>query len=126
MEDDVLRELKKITKILILSNTRIIEAELEKIVSTNDRKKMWMLIDGNRGPQDIAKQIGITPQAVSKFLLTAKAAELIDYSRNIPPRKILDYVPPSWLELIETPVTPEQTSKKKSIDDSKTNVGDQQ
>ena len=123
MDDEVLRELKKITKVLILSNARIIEAELEKIVSTDDRKKMWILIDGNHMPQDIAKQVGVTAQAVSKFLLIAKAAEFIEYSRNNPPRKILDFMPPSWLELMEPSVVQEQTSTKKSIDDSIKNVG---
>lgn len=124
MDDEVLRELKKITKVLILSNTRVIEAELEKIVSTDDRKKMWILIDGNHMPQDIAKQVGVTAQAVSKFLLIAKAAEFIEYSRNTPPRKILDFLPPAWLELMEPSVDQEQILTKKLSDNSMKKSGE--
>ena len=52
-------------------------------------------------PKDIATAAKVTPQAVSYFLSAAKAAELVEYDPRDPPRRILDYVPPAWLELIE-------------------------
>jgi hypothetical protein len=36
--------------------------------------------------------------SVSYFLNAAVAAELIDYEPRKAPRKLLDYVPPSWTE----------------------------
>ena len=40
--DLALRELKKISKILLLANATIIETELSKIAMTNDRKRIWV------------------------------------------------------------------------------------
>jgi hypothetical protein len=95
-----LRELKKISKILTLANAPIIEGELSKIAKTDSRKRMWVLIDGKRMPQDIAKMIGVTRRAVTYFLDDAAAAEFIEYNPYEPPRRILDYVPPSWIDLV--------------------------
>jgi len=95
-----LHELRKISKILTLANASIIEGELSKIAKTDSRKKMWVLIDGKRMPQDIAKMIGVTRRAVTYFLDDAAAAEFIKYNPYEPPRRLLDYVPPSWIDLV--------------------------
>lgn len=102
-----LRELRKISRILILANAASVEKELSKICTTNERKRMWVLMDGKRMPKDLAKETGVTVMAVSNFLTTGVAAELIEYNRGEPPRRILDYVPPSWIELVKLPVVGE-------------------
>jgi len=103
-----LRELKKISKILILSNAPAIEKELSKFATTNDRKKMWVLIDGRRLVKEIAAEAGVTVVAVSYFLNAGVAAELIEYEKGKSPRKVLNYVPPSWLELVKLPEVKEE------------------
>lgn len=103
-----LRELRKISRILILANASVIEKELSEIATSNVRKKIWVLIDGKRMAKDIAKEIGITQMAVSYFLSAAVAAELIEYTPRKPPRRILDYVPPSWIELVKLPTVEEE------------------
>jgi DNA-binding MarR family transcriptional regulator len=118
----MLRELKKISKILTLTNASSLEKELEKIASTNDRKKMWVLIDGNRRQKEIAVDAGVTQAAVSYFLSAAVAAELIEYPRGEPPRRIVDYVPPSWIELAKLPPA-EETEKTKQAKLETTVVG---
>lgn len=97
---NVLNELKKISKILLLTNAPLVEKEIEKIANSDARKKMWVLIDGNRTPKQIAEQIGVTASAVRYFLRDAKAAEFIEYGESDAPRRILDYVPPVWIELL--------------------------
>lgn len=97
----ILRELRKISKILTLANATIIEEELAKIANSDARKKMWVLIDGKRMPKDLAEETGVTNMAVSKFLKAATKAECIEYIQREPPRRIWDYVPPSWIELLE-------------------------
>ena len=106
--DATLRELRKISKILMLANAPTIEKELSKIATSDVRKKMWVLIDGKRMAKDIANEVGVTQMAVSYFLTAAVAAELIEYAPREPPRKILDYVPPSWIELVKLPTVEEE------------------
>lgn len=106
--DATLRELRKISKVLMLANASVIEKELSKIATSDARKKMWVLIDSKRMAKDIANEIGVTQMAVSYFLSAAVAAELIEYAPREPPRKILDYVPPSWIELVKLPTVEEE------------------
>jgi hypothetical protein len=98
---DELAELRKISKILLLTNASVIENELGKIATSDDRKRMWVLIDGSRMPKDIATQLKVTERAVRYFLDGLIAAGLIENLRGEPPKKILDYVPPSWIELTQ-------------------------
>lgn len=128
--DAMLRELRKMSKILILTNAAAVEKELSKIASTNDRKKMWVLMDGKRMPTDIAKEAGVTPMAVSYFLNAGVATELVEYKRGEPPRRILDYVPPAWIELVKLPVSEEaeETAQVKldtAIEGQKEKIGEQ-
>jgi hypothetical protein len=105
--DATLRELQKISRILTLANAVSIEKELSKIAPTTERKRMWVLIDGIRMPKDLAKETGVTVMTVSNFLAAGVAAELIEYLRGKPPRRILDYVPPSWIDLVKLPTIEE-------------------
>jgi len=110
--NETLRELRKTSKILILANASVIEKELSKIATSDVRKKIWILIDGKRMAKDIANEIGVTQMAVSYFLSAAVAAELIEYAPREPPRKILDYVPPSWIELVKLPIIEEEKAER--------------
>ncbi len=97
--DESLKQLKAILKVLILSNGPAIEKELAKIATTSDRKKMWMAITGKLMPKEIASQADVTQMAVSNFLAACKTAGLVEYTKGEPPKRLIDYVPPGWLEL---------------------------
>jgi hypothetical protein len=114
-QEDMFRELRKISKVLTLSNAPAIEKELSKIASSKERKQMWVLLDGKRMSKEIADAVRVTPQAVSLFLIAGTALELIEYQRGKPPHRILDYVPPEWLSLVEIPSEPEETLGAQSI-----------
>lgn len=105
------KELKMILKVLILTNATAIEKEISKIATTNERKKMWVVINGKLMPKDIASQTDVTQMAVSNFLGACKTAGIIEYTKGEPPKRTLDYVPPSWIDLVKLPVeTPEEKS----------------
>lgn len=119
MEDNAgLKELRKITKILTLANASIIEKELEKIAGTNERKKIWVLMDGKLMPTELAKEVGVSAMAVSKFLNAGKLAELINYDRGKPPERALEYIPPTWIDLLK--LTQEETPKEEKNENEST------
>lgn len=117
--DSTLKELKKISKILILSNASVIENEIAKIASTNDRKRIWVLIDGTKMPSDIAKEAITTTMTVSNFLNAGKIADLVEYTKGLPPQRILDYVPPSWIDLTKVSDVSEPKEQTQKINLSK-------
>jgi len=61
---------------------------------------MWIYIDGSRYQPELAELSGVSQQAVSYFLQEAKLVGIIEYPKGRPPYKILDYVPPKWLDLV--------------------------
>ena len=98
---DELTELKNISKILALVNAKAIETELLNYATTKDRKRVWVLINGQRASKELAELIGITERGVNKILKIFETADLIENPRGEPPKRLLNYVPPSWLELVE-------------------------
>lgn len=97
-----LGELQKITKILTLAHAKAIEKEISNYATTDDRKKVWVLIDGINMPKDMVRLIGkIKVRAVETFLKELEKAGLIEKPRKKPPRKLIDYVPPAWIKLLE-------------------------
>lgn len=107
----ILAELKKISKLLTLVHGDAIERELTKIANTEKRKVMWVLIDGVRMTRDIAKVIGVTEEAVNKFLRELNLAELAENPRGSSPRRLINYVPPSWVELVDKYIKREKVNQ---------------
>ena len=101
-EEEILNELKKISKIITISNAPTIEKELSNYATSEDRKKIWVLIDGNRQADDIVKISGLTQAPVYKFLKILEDSGLIERQRGKPPKRLLDYVPADWVELVQT------------------------
>ena len=98
---DELIELKKISKILTLANAEVLEKELEKYATTPERKKVWVLIDGERSPDDLIAGSGMKQAAVYRFLKILSDADLVETPHGSPPKKKLEFVPASWLDLFE-------------------------
>jgi hypothetical protein len=96
-----LKELKKISKLLILANGEAIEKELSKYATTPERKKAWILIDGNRMTDEIGKGAGMKLRTIQDFLKILTDSSLIESHYGKPPIKIIDYVPAPWLDLIQ-------------------------
>jgi hypothetical protein len=108
-----LDELRKISKMLALANAKVLEDELSKYATTKERKKAWILIDGNRMPDEIGANAGMKLRTIQEFLKILVDATLIENIRGKPPKKLLDYVPASWLDLIK----PEEKEKKQKEED---------
>ncbi len=106
---EVLRELKKISKTLLLVNAQTIERELSKVATTDERRRIWVEIDGKKTTAEIAAAVGVTQRSVQRFLKDAKLVELIDYQGDSV-RRLLDYVPPSWIQLMQSADKGEQST----------------
>ena len=101
MTDPELEELKKITKILTLVYGETVEKELSKVITSDERKKIWVLMDGVRTVKEIAQLVEVTVRSVNRFILIASKTGLVEAPWGKPPRRMIDYVPPSWANLIK-------------------------
>ena len=92
------KEISEIKCILLLSNHDLIEKNLEKLISTNDRKLMWIYLDGEKTQEEIAKLVGITQASVSYFISYGKELGIIDDSEGLAKRTV-NIIPRKWLEI---------------------------
>ncbi len=112
-DPDILNELKKISKILTISNGKSLETELAKYANTKERKITWVLINGKRKTDEIAKIVGQTKRSVDLFLDVLEDAELLDERKyGVPPRRKLEFIPEEWIVLIPKKPTNDNTESK--------------
>jgi len=111
---DELEELKKITRILTTVNAEALEKAIAKYASTDERKRIWVLIDGTKFPKDMAAIIGnIKKRAIELFLDELERGQLITNPKRKPAEKLVDYVPPKWVELLERNKKGRKNAKEK-------------
>lgn len=122
-DEDILKELRKISKIITVSNGPAIEKELSKYVTSEDRKKTWVLIDGNRQADDIVKASGLTQAPVYKFLKILEDSGLIERQRGKSPKRLLDYVPAEWVELVQVETKPSEKEAQVETKQDQPEVG---
>jgi len=113
--DPVLEELKRISKILTLAHGEALENELSKIATSDERKRIWVLIDGIKLPKDVAKDVKVAVQSVNRFLAIAEKAGLIENPWGKPPKRKIDYVPVKWVELVKLPEEEEKAAEPEPI-----------
>ena len=99
--ENYLFELRAIKRTLGIAYTEKIDAYLNEVIRTPTRRKMWIALDGERLPNEIATEVGVTPAAVTFFLKTVTNARIVEYVQGQPPRKIIDHIPSEWLIEVE-------------------------
>lgn len=92
------KEISIIKGISIVSNYDSIANNLGKIFKTDERKLMWIYLDGKRTQDEIARLVGKTQAAVSLFIKHGKEFGLIDDSEGQAIRTV-NIIPGSWQEL---------------------------
>ena len=101
INEEILAELRKMSKVMVLVNGDKIESQLAKYATTPERKKIWALMDGTRDMNELIKSSGLKQAQVYKFVTALENAGLVSRSRGQPPVRIVDFVPAEWAELID-------------------------
>ena len=99
--EQIIQELKNIKAILAFSNSKLIEDKLNTIIRTKARKLLWIHCDGKKTQTDLANLVDVSQPAVSVFVNLTQKAGLMDNSPSGCPYRVLDYIPSTWLELLE-------------------------
>jgi hypothetical protein len=97
--DPVLRQLRVISRVLLITNREAIERDLGRIANTDDRKRTWALLDGIRTTSEIAGLLKMSERGVQLFIAKAAGAGFIETAPRKPPTRAIDLVPESWADL---------------------------
>ena len=89
-------EVVKIRQLLEMTVKDNLRKELEKIVTTKERKMIWALSDGFTDTKTIAKKAGISQRAVQIVVKDLQNADFLVVERRGFPKRRFDYVPSKW------------------------------
>lgn len=92
----IYEELSRIRQLLEILARSHLKEELEKIATTNDRKRIWTLCDGFLSTKEIAEKVKVSQRTVQIFVKDLQEADLITIERRGYPRRRFDYVPSDW------------------------------
>jgi len=89
-------EIVKIRQLMEMTVKDTLEKELEKILTTKERKMVWALSDGFTDTNTIAEKVGISQRAVQIVVKDLQNADLLIVVRRGFPKRKFDYVPSKW------------------------------
>jgi len=89
-------EIIKIRQLLEMTVKDNLKKELEKILTTKERKMVWALSDGFTDTKTIAEETGISQRAVQITVRDLQNADFLVVERRGFPRRRFDYVPSEW------------------------------
>jgi len=92
----ILEEISKIRQLVEILAIDALKRDLEKVATTNERKKIWALCNGSLSTEEIAKKVNVTTRAVQIFVKELQKLDLIEFERRGYPKRKVDYVPPEW------------------------------
>lgn len=93
---EIYNELVKIRKLQEIGLRDTLKKELESILTTEERKRIWALSDGFTDTGTIAERVNLSRRAVQIALRELQDAELITVERRGYPKRNFDFVPQSW------------------------------
>lgn len=92
----ILVELVEIKQLLILNSREVLKRELNEIASSDERKRIWGLLDGLTSTNEIAKKVGVSARAVQIFVSQLGEKELVITEKRGYPKRRMDYIPSDW------------------------------
>jgi predicted ArsR family transcriptional regulator len=95
-EEKVYEELVRIRELLERLARKELKEDLEKIATTKERKKIWVLCDGMTSTSDIATKAGVSQRTVQIFLNDLQTRDLITFEKRGYPKRKYDYIPSDW------------------------------
>ena len=91
---EILLILSDIRDLLVLQSEAVLEKRIKKLASTPERRKMWILCDGNNSSRKITEEVGVSGRLVHNFIDDGTKMGIIAGKRGFPKRKF-DYIPQS-------------------------------
>ena len=94
-------EIVKVRQLLEITVKDKLEKELEKILTTKERKIVWALSDGFTDTNTIAKKAGVSRRAVQRTIKELQIADFLVVERRGYPKRKFNYVPYDWTQKVK-------------------------
>ncbi len=100
MEDTTLQkisqEMTTVRRLLEILAREPLRKELEAIVTTPERRRIYSMCDGMTNNEDIAKKAGLSLRAVQELIKRLVDSDLATMVKRGVPKRRFDWVPVDW------------------------------
>jgi hypothetical protein len=94
--EKIIEELITIRSLLERMVRGDLKQELETVATTDERQKIWSLLDGVSSTAEIATKVGISQRAVQLFMKDLIELDLITIEKRGYPKRRFNYIPSRW------------------------------
>lgn len=103
--------LENLTRLIRVIAAPIAIEQVEKLASTDERKKIWVLCSGKLTREKISSKSGVSLRTTTTFVDLAMTYGLLEEEKGKGghPRRVIDYIPSDWKGLLK-----KKKEKKKS------------
>jgi hypothetical protein len=107
-------ELVKLTRIIAVP---IAIEQIEKLASSDERKKIWVLCSGKLTREQISSKSGVSLRTTTAFIDSAMTYGLLEEEKGKGghPRRLIDYIPSDWKKLAKKKKQPEEKREKEKV-----------
>jgi DNA-binding transcriptional ArsR family regulator len=89
-------ELVNVRHLLEIAIRNELKKEIEKTVTTDERRKIYVLLDGFSSTEEISKKAGVSQRAVQLLVKELADAGFVIMERRGYPKRVFDYIPSGW------------------------------
>ena len=109
---EVRTTLETIRRILEIQSRPALLTEIKRLASTTERRKMWILSNGDLKTPELAPKAGLKLRAAQYFVEEGTRAGLLAVVNRGCPERTIDLVPEDWTEIreIEAKASPPSNS----------------
>ena len=94
--EKVYDELTKVRHLLEIIAKDELQKDLERVVTTKERRMIWTLCDGLTSTDEIAQKIGVSQRTVQLVIKELLEADLVIMEKWGRPKRMFEYVPSAW------------------------------
>jgi DNA-binding transcriptional ArsR family regulator len=94
--EEVHRELVRVRHLLEIMVRDELKKALEQSLTTQERRKIYVIMDGLSGTEEIAQKAGVSQRSAQLLVKELLDSGLVSLERRGYPRRTFDYVPSEW------------------------------
>ncbi len=96
---DIKTALETTRTILQIQARPALKGAVNALASTPERRKMWILSNGEEKTADLANKAGLKLRAAKYFVAEGKRSGLLVFPKSGCPKRAIDLVPEDWEEI---------------------------
>jgi len=89
-------QLGEIRQLLLIMARESITKDLDNIITTNEKRKVWAYCDGLNSTNEISQKAGVSMRYVQVIVKELQDSNLVSIEKRGTPKRVFDFIPKTW------------------------------